>query len=615
MKSPSLTALSLLAGATLLSPNFVQLASGQNAPDSRKVDTRLNPNAVGRPGADGRSFDSREDPRRGGQLGGGHTLDRNLQVGSDGINPSAPRQDFYSRNLLVTDSVAGARGFRGSVGYTAADDFRGATAGDSTFRFRANAAISSPFFLALRGQDRFNMAQSLGVIEYRRDATPPPVGTPQSRDPFDQQLRLDRAAAAISGDRLDDFMNAPYPFAAGQDSSDRRVEYLASPLQGLRLRRVDDPFETAGLPTFEQARARRDAMAGEIKPADAAAPFDGMLGGPNVNARLDTKVDANVLDNQQIDRATSRSNYDDIVQKIVEHYGDNSTFNIDANARSVQKARETLNKLRERLGSRTPTQDERQSGIGLPLPGDEIDPITGERKPGRPRPSSTDTDPTRQPEAGAPGSSTQLDDDATTAGKESAATSDFIKETAGALRHGTRVTDLTTGERARVDELVKEGQGHLLTGDFFRAERCFDHALALNPDNPLLMTGLANSQIGAGLHLSAALTLRTLFAQSPEMIDTRFDSQLLPNETRLRLAIETLRGRIARQQDASSYGLTLAYLGHQMDDRTLVTEGLEVLRGTADDDLWRELLTDIWLGKSGEQKPAQPAAPKTPERP
>jgi len=163
-----------------------------------------------------------------------------------------------------------------------------------------------------------------------------------------------------------------------------------------------------------------------------------------------------------------------------------------------------------------------------------------------------------------------------------------------------------------VDELVKEGQGHLLTGDFFRAERCFDQALALNPDNPLLMAGLANSQIGAGLHLSAALTLRTLFAQSPEMIDTRFEPQLLPNETRLRLAIDTLRSRIVRKQDASSYGLTLAYLGHQMDDRELVTEGLDVLRGTADDDLWRNLLTDIWLGERGDKKPAEPAAPAKP---
>ena len=259
------------------------------------------------------------------------------------------------------------------------------------------------------------------------------------------------------------------------------------------------------------------------------------------------------------------------------HYADDPTVHIDANPRAVERARGELDRLREELGTKLP------STRSQPLPGDEIDPATG--LPKSRAPSSPDA-------AVAP------EDDAAKAARETAERRRLVEETAGALRHGTTVRDLTTSERARVNELVVDAQGFLATGEFFRAERCFDQALNLNPDNPMLMAGLANSQIGAGLHLSASLTLRTLFAQSPEMIDVRYDAKLLPNETRLRLAIETLRARISQKQDVGGYSLTLAYIGHQLRDPALVREGLETMTGSMEDDLLRELLREIWLGEA-----------------
>jgi tetratricopeptide (TPR) repeat protein len=575
----------LVAASTLADLAWTTNASAQTALDAPKIDTKVTAPTVGRP------VGGQRDDR--GLLGGGRALDRNLQVGSGGINAPAPRTDFNARNLIVTDSVAGGRGFRGSVGYRAADDFRGATAGDSSFRFRSDSALSSTFFLSLRGQDRFNLAQNFGAIEYRRDATP--VNTIGGvRDAFDQQLRLDRAAAAIMSDRTFAFSAEPIAFATGRDSADRRVQFLASPVQGMRTRRMDDPLEQAGIPTFERARTRQDAMRGLADPARPTTPFDGMLGGPNAGGARgggpDAKIDARIEPNR-IGGPESRSNgsaYDDIVAKIVRHYADDPNVHIDANPKAIERARGELDRLREELGTKLPTTRSQ------PLPGDEIDPATG--LPKSMSPSSPDG-------AAVP------EDEAAKAAREAAERRRLVEETADALRHGTTVRDLTTSERARVNELVVDAQEFLAAGEFFRAERCFDQALNLNPDNPMLMAGLANSQIGAGLHLSAALTLRTLFAQSPEMIDVRYDAKLLPNETRLRLAIETLRTRISQKQDIGGYSLTLAYIGHQLRDAALVREGLETMTGSMEDDLLRELLQEIWLGGAAQPQPeAAPAA-------
>ncbi len=600
-----------LTSITLVDLGWSQSASAQAALDGRKIDTRLNVTGVGTP-IGGTAPNGVGSPR--GTAGDGRALDRNLQVGSGGINSSASRIDFNSRNAIVTNSVAGGRGFRGSVGYRASDDFRGSTAGDSNFRFRADSALSSSFFLSMRGQDRFNVAQGFGEIEYRRDATPGGrVGPSALNDPFDRALRLDRAAAAISGGRVMEFAAEPVPFATGQDRASRKVEFLTSPVQGLRTRRLDDELEAAQIPTFERARARRDISDGSLQAGRATSAFSSLIGGPGVvagsgpiNAKIDSQPKQAAVADGKIDPNNRGSAYDEIVRKIVDHYGDDPTVHIDANPKAVEKARKDLDALRERLGGRARTQpldskagakNDKMStdgkGPAIPLPGDEVDPVTG--LPKSPAPELPTT-----PEGAA------TNDPAAIEAKENAARTQSVKDAASALRHGTKVGDLSTGDRVRVNELVREGQANLESGDFFRAERCFDQALTLNPDNPMLLAGLANSQIGAGLYLSASLTMRTLFAQSPEMIDTRFEPKLLPNETRMRLAIESLRTRIVKKQDVAGYALTLAYLGHQIGDRALVTEGLKSLTGSMDDDLMRELLTQIWLGE--EAPPAE--APK-----
>ncbi|MBL9150647.1 MAG: hypothetical protein JNM94_18325 [Phycisphaerae bacterium] len=523
--------------------------------------------------------------------GQGNALDSNLQVGSGRINSAAFQTDFNARNLIVTNSVAGGRGFRGTVGYLAPTDFRGVTAGDSTQSFRANSAISSTAFIQAGGfQERFSLAQGFGVFEYRRDATP------AMRNPVaaaaEGRVRLDQAGSNLAFARQQDAGIEPVIFAQGMDSSRRSVEFAASGLLGLRSIRPDDAIDQSTLPLFERARVRREVNEGRLNEQLIIQPFNATLSRPS-DARIDAQIDPPVLTPDGTPKPPAQNSaYDDIVRRIVERYGDRPDVRIDADPRAVERARADIRKVTRAFGTQR----------------DDDDPImrdpTALPDPSAPKPAPTDTDPNVTPPSTRPETPEEAD------ARERERRTQEIREAAKVLNHGTTVRDLSPGDRARVDDLVRDAQRSLASGEFFKAERLFNQALLINPDNPLLIAGLANTQIGAGLYLSSALALRTLFADFPEMIDVRYDAKLMPSETRLRLAVDTLRARLDGK-DGDSYGLMLAYIGHQLGDESIVAEGLAKMTGSIENDLMREFLSDVWLARSD----AAPSAPPAEEKP
>jgi tetratricopeptide (TPR) repeat protein len=562
---------------------FGSSAHAQSVIDSGPRDSRPRQGNAIRPSSrqTGRN-DSANNNRNQPGLGGGVGLDRNLQRGSGGVNSPVAQPNFAARNLLATGNVAGGRGFRGSVGYTGASDFRSSTGSDGLFRFQADSALSAPSVLALRTNDRLALAQDFGLYEFRRESTPERItssGAPT------QRFRLDRVAASLASTQSFELDAEGLPFSSGTDSANRQVDFVASPIQGLRMRRTNDPVTAAGLTTFERARVRQDITQGLVNPDAPTQRFSSPLIENRPNAALDPKrLDTRVKDPV----ADQQSSYDQVVRRVIEQYGDDPNIKIDANSAAVARAKADLKRVRDALGGRFGEPDEND-----PL----VDPVT------------------KLPKPPAGESATEKPADAGSAEAERERQVEEAKQAVGAaasrLRHGTVLRDLSSGERARIDELVQDGQTRLADGDFFRAERCFSQALELNPDNPLLYAGLAHSQLGAGLHLSAALTLRTLFSEHPEMIDTRYEQALLPNETRIRLAVETLRKRIAQGQDGDGYGLALAYLGHQLNEKDLIKEGLAPLTGTIENDLLNELLSEIWL----KEKPAPSSESPTPQAP
>jgi hypothetical protein len=192
-------------------------------------------------------------------------------------------------------------------------------------------------------------------------------------------------------------------------------------------------------------------------------------------------------------------------------------------------------------------------------------------------------------------------------------------ELMGALRHGLRVDQLSTTMQDRFNELVTSAEKSLSEGEYFLAERRFERALRLVPGHPMATVGMAHAQLGAGLYFSASLTLRTLLAEQPEMIDVSYAPHLLPTSDRMKAAVEAIRQRMTAEtppRDKASYAFLLAYIGHQTSDETLIRAGLAAMSEVDPQNTLLPLLDQIWLveGNVPSAPPASPAPSPTPEK-
>ena len=162
------------------------------------------------------------------------------------------------------------------------------------------------------------------------------------------------------------------------------------------------------------------------------------------------------------------------------------------------------------------------------------------------------------------------------------------------LRHGQRIDQFDTGEYGRFNDLIVAAEQRLGSGDYFWAERRFNRALRFIPGHPLATAGMGHAQIGASLYLSAALTLQSLLAFQPEMIDVQYGAGLLPSQKDLDRAVSILTARIQGDVDLDRYGFLLAYIGHQLDRQDLVQAGLDAMRRGGADRSFTQLLAEIW---------------------
>jgi len=182
------------------------------------------------------------------------------------------------------------------------------------------------------------------------------------------------------------------------------------------------------------------------------------------------------------------------------------------------------------------------------------------------------------------------------------------------LAHGETISQLDGGSKEALDCLLRLGDDSMRKGRFFSAEKEFIAASQIAPANVLPLAGVVNAQVAAGLQMSASVTMRRLFINWPEMIDTRYALDLLGGEARLRtIAAECIK-RSEGSRSAGDYGLVTAWIGHQLSDRELVTRGLEILAQSPNDAELLRALRIIWLRTTNDvpllpQAPAAEAAP------
>lgn len=533
--------------------------------------------------------------------GSGSTLDRNLQHGSGGRNTPSAQENLRARNLVVTGNVAGGRGFRGNVNYTAEQDFRGASSDDTSYSFRADSAFSDPR-LARAGSmgDRLGVARSYANIEYGRSTISSSL---LGNDPISARQRFDQSATRLTGPDarrgLSDLSTAAvYDVGEGE-----RVRMQTGGFAGVRSVRQSDAIDALELGLYESSRLKQDLRQGrldkELEALDYKDPLriDTMQEAPTPADGSDARISANRLD-------TGIQTMDSIVKALDRNleksdFGMNEPGTPDANGRTPTGA--------ARSGT-VPSPSERMADFAQ-----ELERLRSEIRGTTRAPERPEEDPFSLDRRTAPAAGEAADPKAKPEGADGAAADKTaraeqrrraVEDLAVFLKHGERVETLSDSQVERVREIIGVGEQAMARGAFFLAEQHFDTALTLNPGNPLAQAGIAHAQLGAGLTASAAITLRGLYADHPELIDARFAPGLLPSVDRMKALREALGVTSTDARNAADVGLVLAYLGRQLDDRDAIERGLAMMKGAPGDEVLARLLKSVWL-----DAPAPAAAP------
>lgn len=495
-------------------------------------------------------------------LGGGDALDGNLHATQGTRNVRGSVNNYRARNLLVTGNAVAGRGFRGSVGYTSAYDFRGETGSDDLFSFRAESALSSAEFLQLGSTyTQLRFGQNIGLLSYHRategNAGPSPVQMEGMTSDLRTRanIQLDRMSMISSMEGAIEVNAEPMIVGEVAGEQNERLLIHASSLQGTYPLPMTAGAQILGITSFDIARAGQDQQAG-VMTYGLGSPFEHDFK-PTIDGMLDTRV------GERVEEREDTGDYSKILRTIADRYGITKPEEAD-------QLNLGMDGLRDYLQGDDPPADPAATPIdrntpvlpgGLQLNDPEDDDDADD---------DDDTDPSKP------------------------------RTAAEILRHGQEIVTLTREKKNRFDELVAQGEDYLRKGEYFRAERRFEHALRFVPGHPMASAGLGHSQLGAELYYSASQTLRRVLQDNPELIDARYDVGLIAPEAELRRMAEELRGEIRTHAEPEPFAFLLAYVGHHLDDRATIDEGLSILKTSKMDDRLLPLLDQVWTHESDE---------------
>lgn len=560
-------------------------------------------------------------------MGSGTALDAGLSAHGGRINLPSAQEDFRARNLLITNNIIGGRGFRGTVGYTAEYDFRDTLGTDDLYAFRRDSAWSDVSYLNYGNTyQRLRFGQSMGLLEYRRDAygaSPQTVDEGiqyRAADLINAQLRLDQVSFSSSTSMASRL--AAEPIQIGYTKDEEGVPYLinASSLTGLDVTPLQQEHQLLGLSTYDLARVREDLVA-QRDLRQLGAPFtakyeDLLAADLPSDERITGRVEPGTLENR-ID-LRSEPEFRQILERIASRYADRQEAEAEETPDLYKDLDADLRRIREYLAGRDGQEETAEERAGFSLPSVETQETQEPRKPQDPLeeleipdrtapglPGTSDFQVTPPPLPAPEGE--EEEEEAGPAPLQVPLQVD-IEEFGTILRHGERIEALTSRDQNRFNELLTGAEEKLRVGEYFWAERRFNRALRFTPGHPLATAGLAHAQIGAGLYLSASLTLQSLFRYQPEMIDAHYEEGLVPNRVRLLQARDTLRDRLDETRDRVSNGFLLAYIGRLLEDRPIIEQGLAVMEDAEPDNPLLRLLKEVWLAEDDEDAAAEDAS-------
>lgn len=524
-------------------------------------------------------------------LGDGTALDANLEVGSGGRNPDAVdfRRELAFRNAIVTGNVPGGFAFRGDVGYSAANDFRGSTAADDIFAFQRDAFFSG---LATRGINGISAIQTslaygvtgqssslVGDVIINRPGAGTSVENLATQQRFDIFASIDGSLRAPSSITLSE-LQRPTFLNVQQDQSGRSVGYIgASDLMGVR------------------ALPPENAMFG----AREAATEDAMLERLRQDPTLSTPVED---DDEDEAPGIQLPTHSELLRSLGVPLGTEDLIT-DPNEDEQEGANEGAGGLPDPLSS-DPLAPVRRVLQEEEWRANPFNRVISDGDNGQGNPFA---DPLPDAGEGEEGADESVPTPAHTFEQR---VQEAIEAAEAVLGRPVVLDDL----RAGLDDPVftrhmDTGMEQLQEGRWFDAEEHFAAALQLAPGDPIAAIGRLHAQIGAGMFLSAGANLRRLYTAYPELMAARVPARFLPEGERLEKIRALLRLRMgqfnAMNDDAAAL---LAYLGIQTGNQTDVEEGLARYRElsidpeTGEPDVLSRLLEGAWLHASDQEESA-----------
>lgn len=590
-------------------------------------------------------------------LGDGRGLDAN--TGPSGrINYERPSfsQELQFRNAIVTGNAPGGLSFRGDLGYRAAGEFSGDIGADDLFSFRRDSLYSGLAGMGIRGTDALQYQFSLttgarppqnltGSFDYGRETqyqtanavTNTMTTTVVGRNPLDTDARgLGLYQASAQESELSDAITGTL-----RSSSAYTTTTSLSPVI---------------LSTFEQGLERRQfGLTASVLTGVTTVP---MRSPQDRNARPepDTRTNPTGVPRDPTQPRTPTA-YEQVLDRMRTKAGEQAARNSQT---TTQTTTQSTMPGQTTPGQSTTTNDQmadiakrlealRSGMMGANAPGDTARPPAGQtpspdasRTPGQPpvqtrppvQPGAEPTNPVSVP-AGpvTPGASNPGDAASEPANPAAAALQaeydparyTVDPATLELIRAGdaplAAFIDPDAEGRDLYSEHMRAGERLIAAERYFDAEERFARALALKPGDPTAQVGRAHAQLGAGLSLSAAVNLRSLFVLNPEMMGARYAGRLLPSPERIDLLIENLReraglvkvpGRPPEERSTQiSSAILLAYLGYQNGRPEVVREGFGVVRdsGSPEDVRLVTILAQVWLPESDDGAGATQDAP------
>jgi len=585
-------------------------------------------------------------------LGDGRGLDANTGQGGR-VNYERPSfsQELQFRNAIVTGNAPGGLSFRGDLGYRASGEFAGDIGSDDLFSFRRDSLYSGLAGMGIRGTDALQYQFSLttgarppqnltGDLSYGRDSLY------QSASSVNNSM----TTTTIGRNPLDaDARGLGLYQASAQESE--LSDAITGTLRSSSAYTTTTSLSPVILSTFEQGIERRPfGLTASVLTGVTTVPMrspqnagnqQGTGANPTGVPRDPTAPRTPTAYEQVLERMRTRAEE----QAARNGQTTNTMPGGEAPGDRMDEISKRLEALRAGLmGANAP---------GDPAPGQtQTQPQTQpQTRPQTPPQNQTPDQPGMRPAGGPGGADPQPATDP--GGANPSATGPGQINPGATNPAGTGVTN-PAGEALRAEydparyavdaatlELIRAGEApltgfidpnaegrdlyseHMRAGErliaaerYFDAEERFARALSLKPGDPTAQIGRAHAQLGAGLSLSAAVNLRSLFVLHPEMMGARYAGRLLPSPDRIDLLIDNLRERAGLikvpgrpEEELStriSSALLLSYLGYQNNRPEVIEEGFGVVRavGSPEDIRLVTILSQVWT--------PDPAAPDTP---